>query len=59
MLLIKDYIKELEEELHWLRYFYSEARHAMGPADSDIYAGLKEDYINEGNNLPDGYKDEE
>lgn len=58
MLLVKDYMKELEEEVYWLRYFYSEALHYMGPASSDIYRYIRDDYVNAGNTLPKEYADE-
>ncbi len=45
-------------ELEWLRYFYKHARHAMGPADSDIYDSLKEGYVAEGGVLPPAYQPE-
>lgn len=51
-------INEMQQELGWLRYFYSEARHAMGPADSDIYFMIKEEYIEGGRVLPEEYKEE-
>lgn len=47
------------KELDWLRYFYAKARHGMGPADSDIYAWLKESYEEAGYVLPEEYRDEE
>lgn len=50
--------KELQE-LNWLRYFYGQARHGMGPADSDIYSMIKENYVASGNTLPIEYRDEE
>lgn len=50
---------ELLDELNWLRYFYDHARHGMGPADSDIYAMIKESYVDEGGELPQQYREEE
>lgn len=32
------------EELRFLRFFYRTASNAMGPADSDIYDMIKEDF---------------
>lgn len=58
MLLIKDYMQELEEELKWLRYFYSQARHFMGPASGEIYQYIMDDYTSAGNTLPKEYIDE-
>lgn len=55
----QDLMLRLTEELRWLQFFYSEARYAMGPADSDIYAMIKEDYVNAGNVLPEEYQEEE
>lgn len=41
-----------DTELLWLRHFYKKARHAMGPADSDIYRSIASDYKQAGNILP-------
>ena len=50
--------KQEKLELNWLRYFYNNASNAMGPADSEIYSMFKNDYLAEGNELPEEYKDE-
>ncbi len=39
-------------ELKFLRYFYNAAGEAFGPADTDIYAMIADDYDGE---LPPGY----
>lgn len=41
-----------EKELAFLRYFYAAAGDAFGPADSDIYQMIKDNYDGE---LPEGY----
>lgn len=51
--------KDELQELDWLRYFYDHARHGMGPAYSDIYAMIKESYVDDGGELPQQYKEEE
>ena len=51
--------KKEKLELDWLRYFYDHARFCMGPADSELYSMIKDDYVHQGNILPDQYKDEE
>lgn len=50
---------EQYQELNFLRFFYDEARHAMGPADDDIYRMIKEDYAESGRVLPKQYALEE
>jgi hypothetical protein len=41
-----------QKELEFLRYFYDAAGDAFGPADSDIYQMIKDNYAGE---LPEGY----
>lgn len=41
-------------ELKFLRYFYDDARLYMGPADGDIYQGMKEWYRDNIGPLPVG-----
>ncbi len=52
----------MNTELEWLRYFYDNAMHSMGPASDDIYSMIKESYVMSGGILPpeyvDGYEDE-
>jgi len=43
-------------ELEWLRYFYDRVGEALGPASDDVYYLLKEEYQNEGWELPEAYK---
>jgi hypothetical protein len=45
-------VDKLTQELEFLRYFYDAAGEAFGPADSDIYAMIKENYDGV---LPEGY----
>lgn len=37
-------LDQVSNELHFLRYFYKQAGQAFGPADSDVHAGIVEDY---------------
>lgn len=46
-------------ELEFLRYFYNEASHYMGPADGDVYYHLKRYYVAKYGPLPKGYELEE
>ena len=48
--------EELENEVAFLRYFYSAARDPFGPADYDIYCGIKEGFVRAGGTLPEAYK---
>lgn len=59
MIWIGSIVNRQQEELEWLRFFYSEARYAMGPADSDIYSQIKKDYQEEGKILPEEYAEED
>ncbi len=59
MLLVKDYMKELEEEAYWLRYFYSQVGRCIGPRYYDIRRLIKNEYTNAGNTLPKEYMDED
>lgn len=34
-----------QQELDYLRYFYSNARHSMGPSDSESYHCILQEYI--------------
>lgn len=49
----------IQLELDWLRYFYSQAKHGMGPASSDIYEMIKEQYIADGDVVPKSYLEDE
>ncbi len=50
-------VKELIEELKYLRYFYELAD--FGPADEDVRFAIKKSYIrNTGKDLPYGYETE-
>jgi hypothetical protein len=42
------------EEVKFLRYFYEDAGTYMGPADGDIYRGMKEWYRDNIGPLPKG-----
>jgi hypothetical protein len=47
----------MDNELEFLRYFYERARDGMGPADSEIYDMIKQDYVDKyGVPLPIGYE---
>ena len=47
---------ELNIELEFLRYFYSAAGDAFGPADSEVYDIIKENFVEDtGLQLPEGY----
>lgn len=48
-----------KDELMYLRYFYSRASDSMGPADDDIYRMIKEEWLEDGRELPEGYEIEE
>ena len=52
-------LAEQTRELEWLRYFYRKADSAMGPASSDIYDMLKEEYVETGGVLPAAYQPED
>lgn len=49
----------MQEELEWLRYFYKHARQGMGPADSEIYDSIREEYEASGGVVPAEYQPEE
>lgn len=49
----------MDNELNFLRHFYSEARYYMGPADSDIYYMIKQSYVEGGGILPREYDEPE
>jgi hypothetical protein len=54
---IEEVAEEMEAELDFLRFFYSAAGESFGPADSDIYRMIGEDYKNEsGRDLPPDYR---
>lgn len=43
-------------EVKFLRYFYEVASYAMGPADGDIYDGIKADFLKKHGYLPKSYE---
>lgn len=51
-------LEDQNKELEWLRYFYDVARHPFGPADSDIYQMIKDDFVAGGGVLPEAYQPE-
>lgn len=53
---IYDELEELKKEIAFLRYFYNAAGDAFGPAESDIYYMIIQDYEGE---VPKEYKNEE
>ena len=44
-----------QQELDFLRHFYGVVGDYLGPADSDVYEAIKQEYVDEGNDLPEGY----
>ena len=53
---VEPVIAGLLQELDFLRYFYEAAGDAFGPADSDVYRSINEDY--EGV-VPKGYSEDD
>lgn len=49
---------DFNNEVAFLRYFYRHAGSFMGPADSDIYDMIEEDFIAQGGTMPDSYRDD-
>lgn len=47
-----DVFKELAKEVVFLRYFYKAAADGFGPASSDLYDMIRENYNGE---IPEGY----
>jgi len=46
-----------ERELAFLRYFFANARHGMGPSDGDIYYMIMETYEDRtGERIPEPYR---
>jgi len=46
----------INDELTFLRFFYGAAGEAFGPADADVYQGIREDYERiTGNKVPSDY----
>ncbi len=45
----------MDNELKFLRYFYAQAKYSMGPADSDIYQMIKDEYTDAGHAIPLNY----
>ena len=48
--------EEEKLELDWLRWFYTNVRGELGPADCEVYDSLKEGYEERGGVLPLGYE---
>lgn len=49
---------ELNNTVMFLEFFFDKARHAMGPADSEIYACIIEEYEQlSGRRVPSVYRD--
>ena len=44
-------------ELEFLRYFYENVEPVLGPASDDIYYDIKEEWVANGNTLPEKYCD--
>lgn len=51
---VEPVIATLLLELDFLRYFHDAAGEAFGPADSDVYASINEDYAGV---IPKGYSE--
>lgn len=51
-------LEDQNTELEWLRYFYDAASGPFGPADSDIYQMIKDDFVAGGGVLPEAYQPE-
>lgn len=51
----RDEIKRLEKEVEWLRFFYDEIQPALGPASDDCIYLVKQEYKDQGNELPEDY----
>lgn len=49
-------IEELEKEIAYLSFFFGRAGDFFGPAESDIYETIAEEYKAEGNDIPEGYE---
>jgi hypothetical protein len=52
-----DVVASMKAELQWLRFFYKNAKHSMGPADSDIYRSIAREWKRDGNTLPEEYEE--
>ena len=47
-----------DTELEFLRFFYDKAGDAFGPADADVYQGIKDDFVaSTGKALPESYNE--
>lgn len=51
-------VKELELEVDFLRYFYGAAGDVFGPAEDDVYEGIKEEYKESGGVVPPTYEED-
>jgi hypothetical protein len=50
-------MSEQATELEFLKYFYSAAGDCFGPAESDVYEGIKQGFVKwKGKELPEGYE---
>lgn len=52
---LKQIIDNDNKEVEWLRYFYSEVCHYLGPAHSDAYACIIDAYVEAGKYPPVQY----
>lgn len=48
-------VTQQQNELMFLRNFYETVKFYLGPADAEIYEMIKEEYVSNGNVLPEGY----
>ena len=53
-----DFECEIQEELDFLRYFYKEVEFAAGDSSEFIYDLIKNGYVDEGNEVPEEYRDD-
>lgn len=50
-----DELEQIEDEVKFLRFFYSNIVHCLGPASGDCYDLVKEWFEEEHGQLPKGY----
>ena len=50
-----DFELAIQTELDFLQYFYGAVDDYLGPASVNAYEMIKQQYVEEGNDLPEGY----
>lgn len=50
--------QSVASELEFLRFFYDAAGNAFGPAESDVYQGIMNDFEAHGERVPEGYRED-